>query len=192
MDDLLVILETGHDGLTTALIESFARITEAGFRAAVACLPTHDVLDRLAEEGVRFTDAYATSHVCSPTRASVLTGRYPARLDLTDGNYVELLALGTWAVLLAIQWLRQPNQGLCAARDTGTQAAQGELLVYLDDDEAYDLWHNKIGVPADRIVRLGEFNTMPFLKKIEFMKPGEEGRIQVNIEQIVEILSVLA
>lgn len=33
----------------TTLIESFARITEAGFRAAVACLPTHDVLARLAE-----------------------------------------------------------------------------------------------------------------------------------------------
>ena len=28
--------------------------------------------------------------------------------------------------------------------------------VYLDDDEAYDLWHDNIGVPADRIVRLGE------------------------------------
>lgn len=41
-------------------------------------------LDRLAEEGVRFTDAYAACHVCSPTRASILTGKYPARLGLTD------------------------------------------------------------------------------------------------------------
>jgi alanyl-tRNA synthetase len=30
------------------------------------------------------------------------------------------------------------------------------VSIYLDDDEAYELWHNKIGVPADRIVRLGE------------------------------------
>ncbi len=30
------------------------------------------------------------------------------------------------------------------------------VSIYLDDDEAYDLWHNRIGVPADRIVRLGE------------------------------------
>ena len=30
------------------------------------------------------------------------------------------------------------------------------ISIYLDDDEAYDLWHDKIGVPADRIVRLGE------------------------------------
>ncbi|HIL69822.1 MAG TPA: hypothetical protein EYG38_08235, partial [Verrucomicrobia bacterium] len=41
-------------------------------------------IDRLAEEGVRFTDAYAACHVCSPTRASILTGKYPARLNLTD------------------------------------------------------------------------------------------------------------
>ncbi len=30
------------------------------------------------------------------------------------------------------------------------------VSIYLDDDEAYELWHNRIGVPADRIVRLGE------------------------------------
>jgi len=41
-------------------------------------------IDALAEDGVRFTDAYATCHVCSPSRASLLTGKYPARLDLTD------------------------------------------------------------------------------------------------------------
>lgn len=40
--------------------------------------------DRLAKEGVRFTQAYAACHVCSPTRASILTGKYPARLQLTD------------------------------------------------------------------------------------------------------------
>ena len=41
-------------------------------------------IDRLAVEGVRFTDAYAACHVCSPTRASILTGKYPATLNLTD------------------------------------------------------------------------------------------------------------
>ncbi len=41
-------------------------------------------LDRLAAEGLRFTDAYAACQSCSPTRASILTGRYPARLHLTD------------------------------------------------------------------------------------------------------------
>lgn len=41
-------------------------------------------LNRLAEEGVRFTDAYAACHVSSPTRGSILTGQYPARTHLTD------------------------------------------------------------------------------------------------------------
>ncbi len=41
-------------------------------------------IDQFARESVRFTQAYATCHVCSPTRASILTGKYPARLQLTD------------------------------------------------------------------------------------------------------------
>ncbi len=41
-------------------------------------------LDRLASEGARFTHAYAAAPVCSPTRASILTGRAPARTGVTD------------------------------------------------------------------------------------------------------------
>lgn len=41
-------------------------------------------IDRLAEQGLRFTNAYAAAAVCSPTRASLMTGQYPARLHLTD------------------------------------------------------------------------------------------------------------
>ena len=39
-------------------------------------------LDRFARESVRFTNAYAACPVCSPTRASIMTGKYPARLHL--------------------------------------------------------------------------------------------------------------
>lgn len=41
-------------------------------------------IDKLAGEGVRFTQAYAGSPVCSPTRASILTGKNPARINLTQ------------------------------------------------------------------------------------------------------------
>ena len=41
-------------------------------------------LDRLAAEGMRFTDAYAAAPVCSPTRAAMMTGLAPARLRLTN------------------------------------------------------------------------------------------------------------
>ncbi len=41
-------------------------------------------IDQLAQKGTRFTNAYAASAVCSPTRASIITGKTPARLKLTD------------------------------------------------------------------------------------------------------------
>ena len=41
-------------------------------------------IDRLAEQGMKFTDAYAACPVCSPSRAAILTGKYPAHLNLTD------------------------------------------------------------------------------------------------------------
>ena len=41
-------------------------------------------IDRLAAEGMRFTDAYAAAPNCSPTRASILTGHWPARIGLTQ------------------------------------------------------------------------------------------------------------
>ena len=41
-------------------------------------------LDRLATQGMRFTDAYAACPVCSPTRASILSGQYPAHVGVTD------------------------------------------------------------------------------------------------------------
>ncbi len=41
-------------------------------------------IDKIAAEGIYFTDAYASDPVCSPTRASLMTGKYPARLHLTD------------------------------------------------------------------------------------------------------------
>ena len=41
-------------------------------------------IDRLASAGLRFTNGYAACTVCSPTRAAMMTGEYPARLHITD------------------------------------------------------------------------------------------------------------
>lgn len=54
-------------------------------------------LDRLAAEGIRFTDAYAASPVCSPTRAAIMTGQSPARLHITNhitGDQAQFEPLG--------------------------------------------------------------------------------------------------
>jgi len=71
----------------------FLFIDDLGW-ADVGCYGSdfHDtpVIDSLAKQGMRFTDAYAAGPVCSPTRASVLTGKYPATVNLTDfipGHY---------------------------------------------------------------------------------------------------------
>lgn len=41
-------------------------------------------IDALADSGMRFTNGYAACPVCSPTRASIMTGRHPVRVDITD------------------------------------------------------------------------------------------------------------
>ena len=41
-------------------------------------------IDKLAREGVWFTQSYAACPVSSPSRAALLTGKYPARINLTD------------------------------------------------------------------------------------------------------------
>jgi len=66
-------------------------------------------MERLARRGMLFTDAYSASPLCSPTRASIMTGKYPARLGITtpvchlppDPNWTQYPASGppTYKVL---------------------------------------------------------------------------------------------
>jgi arylsulfatase A-like enzyme len=51
-------------------------------------------IDRLAKDGARFTDAYAACPVCSPTRASIMTGQWPQRTGVTD--YIGAAAPEKW------------------------------------------------------------------------------------------------
>ena len=55
-------------------------------------------LDRLAKQGLLFTDAYSASPVCTPTRAAMMTGESPARLNITnhtDGHPLGFQKPGT-------------------------------------------------------------------------------------------------
>lgn len=51
-------------------------------------------LDRMARDGMKFTQAYASCPVCSPTRASLMTGRWPQRTGITD--YIGAAQPGKW------------------------------------------------------------------------------------------------
>jgi arylsulfatase A len=46
-------------------------------------------LDRMAEQGIKFTDFYSVADVCSPSRAALMTGSYPIRIGITDVLYPE-------------------------------------------------------------------------------------------------------
>lgn len=59
-------------------------------------------IDKLAKEGIKFNQAYVASPVCSPSRASILTGKHPARLKITNflvGNKVD-----TTSPILPAKW----------------------------------------------------------------------------------------
>ena len=80
-------------------------------------------LDRLAVRGMRFTEGYAACPVCSPTRASLLTGKYPATVGITNwigGN--------PWGRLMGVPFLDE----LPADEVTLPQALR---------DGGYHAWH---------------------------------------------------
>ena len=56
--------------------------TDVGYMGSTFYETPH--IDRLASQGMRFNQAYSACTVCSPTRAAILTGQYPARLHITD------------------------------------------------------------------------------------------------------------
>jgi arylsulfatase A-like enzyme len=66
-------------------------------------------IDKLASQGMRFTQGYAACAVCSPTRAALMTGKYPARLHITDwirgeGTPKEsMFAVPKWTMQLPLE-----------------------------------------------------------------------------------------
>jgi arylsulfatase A len=52
-------------------------------------------IDRLAAEGMLFTHSYAAAAICSPSRAALMTGKYPARMGITDWIYARFQGVGT-------------------------------------------------------------------------------------------------
>ena len=75
-------------------------------------------LDCLAGEGMRFTDAYAACPVCSPTRASILSGKYPATVQVT--NYIPGMEKGKLLSAPYLHYLPLEEKTLAAAlRDAG-------------------------------------------------------------------------
>lgn len=86
---LLVILATAVSSLTAAKRPNFVffLVDDLGWADIGAYGSTfHETphIDGLAASGVKFTAGYAAASICSPTRASILTGRHPVRVNITD------------------------------------------------------------------------------------------------------------
>ena len=66
-------------------------------------------IDKLTLKGIKFNNAYSSASICSPTRAAIMTGKYPARIGLTDyipGNYHKnkpLLTPDNWKKYLPLE-----------------------------------------------------------------------------------------
>ena len=84
-------------------------------------------IDALAESGVRFSDAYAACAVCSPTRAAILTGKYPARLMLT-----QWLPAGRW---------NAKTDRMCEGRFVRSLPLEENTLAESLREARYATWH---------------------------------------------------
>ena len=64
--------------------------------------------------------------------------------NFSFGDYFKQQAIHyAWEFLTSPEWLNLPKEKLL-------------VTVYAEDDEAYNIWHNEIGIPAERIVRIGD------------------------------------
>ncbi len=132
-------------------------------------------LDRLAREGLRFTDAHTPSAVCTPTRYGLLTGRYPWRTRLTRGvlwgngdaliepgrlTLASLLrargyrtaAVGKWH--LGLRWAAR--EGSTADRDTNSPEAPVDWIDYarpISDGPTHHGFDEFFGIPASLDMR---------------------------------------
>lgn len=74
-------------------------------------------IDRLAEQGMRFTNAYASSPVCSPTRASIMSGKYPATVGVT--NWIGANARGRLIDAPYVKYLPLTEKSIASALKEG-------------------------------------------------------------------------
>jgi arylsulfatase A-like enzyme len=103
-------------------------------------------VDKFAREGVRFTNAYSACTVSSPTRAALMTGKYPARLHITDWipghNKPEAkLAIPDWKMYLPLEEHTLAE----ILKENGYQTASigkwhlGDDSIYWPEHQGFDL-----------------------------------------------------
>jgi arylsulfatase A-like enzyme len=90
-------------------------------------------LDRLAAEGMLFTNAYASCPVCSPTRASIMSGKYPARVGVT--NWIGGHTRGKLAEVPYLHYLPLEETSIASALKEGGYQTWHVGKWHLGDEE---------------------------------------------------------
>lgn len=116
------------------MCDQLAAVRVGCYGSGVNSTPT---LDRLASEGIRFDRCYATSPICAPNRATLLTGRSPVIHGLVDNDYTLPNDTPTYAHLLQRQGYR--TGGFGKFHQTPMQMRQPDDLGYLGFDQSWDL-----------------------------------------------------
>jgi arylsulfatase A len=125
-------------------------------------------LDRLADEGMKFTDAYAACTVCSPTRASIMTGMYPARLHLTSfipgqNRPFAMLNIPNWTKGLKSDYITLPE----ALRDGGYRTIHVGKWHLNFPDEPVDPTQHGFDFSSDKPAGTrGYYLSKPTMKKL--------------------------
>lgn len=149
-------------------------------------------IDRLAKEGMRFTDAHSAASVCTPTRYGVITGRYPSRVgqygvlttfsapiipvarltvaDLMKENGYDTACIGKWH--LGMNWGGKPGKD--------DSIPVGTLLKASPNVNGFDYFFGytharNIGTVIEQdavVANVGEVETQPLLAKkvVEFLE----------------------
>lgn len=83
-------------------------------------------LDGLAAEGMRFTQSYAAAAICSPSRAALMTGKYPARTGITD--WIRAKFQGGSGLALPTDYEENEGQKLRTPKNQGYLPLEEETL----------------------------------------------------------------
>ena len=143
-------------------------------------------IDRLASQGMRFTDAYAAAPVCSPTRAAAMTGLAPARLRITNhipdrwsfykgkalgpGHSVNHLAPSYTTIAERLKTAGYATAFIGKWHMSGTSFSE-KNRIYLPQNQGFDIniGGNHQGGPGGK----GSFFDPYSLPNLESKKPGQ-------------------
>ena len=96
-------------------------------------------IDRLAAEGMLFTHSYAAAAICSPSRAALMTGKYPARMGITDWIYARFQGVGTTG--LPGEYAENPDQPLRTPKNQGFLPLAELTLAERMKAQGYSTYH---------------------------------------------------